>query len=75
MEDTNLNFRTYFDNFCFTKKNLALLVAFAFIESLNLKELALDEQILKLSNVLELHKKKIDDFESKEYFNFINNDH
>jgi len=42
---------------------------------LNLKELALDEQILKLSNVLELHKKKIDDFESKEYFNFINNDH
>jgi len=75
MKDTNLKFRPYFVKFCFTKKNLAFCLAKAYIESLHLKNLALNQQVFKIREEKELHKKKIDDFENKEYFNFINNDH
>ena len=74
MTDINLNFRPYFDELNYSKKNFALCHATLFIKSLNLKELLPDQQVLKLSKVLELHKKKIDDFKNKEYFNFADDD-
>jgi len=74
MADSNLNFRPNFDYFCFTKKNFAFCQAVEYIESLNLNELKLDKQVLKLREEKELHKKKIDDFKRKEYLFFVDNE-
>ena len=75
MTDTNLNFRANFYDFYFTKTNFAYLHASAYIESLNLNKLKFYQQVLKLKEEKELHKKKIDDFERKEYLIFADNEH
>lgn len=75
MTDINLNFRPQFDDLCAAKKNFGICQASAFIESLNLKERPLDQQVLILREEKELQQKRMDDFERKEYLNFINNEY
>ena len=75
MTDTNLDFRHFFDNLYFTKKEVAICQASELIESMNLDELTLEKKELKIRKELDLLKKKIDDFPSKEYLNFADNKH
>ena len=74
MADTNQYFRINFDDFCFIKRNFAFSLALEYIESLNLNVLKLKQQVLKLKEEKELHKKKIDDFKRKEYLFFADDD-
>ena len=75
MTDTKLTFRHFFDVLYLTKKEVAICQASKLIESMNLDELTLDKKELKIRKELDLVKKKIDDFPSKEYLNFADNEH
>ena len=75
MTDTNLNFRHFCDDLYLPKNKLAICLASAFIESLNLNELTPEKKVLKLTEELDLLKQKIDDFEFNEYLIFADDEH
>lgn len=68
--ETNLSLRLYFGELYLAKKQVAKSKARASIELLNFSHLDPYHRVLKIKEELDLHKKKMDIFEQKEYVDF-----